>query len=118
MTSTEVPTVAGQFDDAEDVQQIQSVDRGQHAYIDTHDFEEVGLDLDDLDLEDDEEDEEYDDNRVEDEDWENAERGVYPLMESLDPIANVHCQTSPNSIIVFDNMSLSALGTHKERLLL
>ncbi|PPQ65405.1 hypothetical protein CVT26_000030 [Gymnopilus dilepis] len=74
MTSTEVPTVASQFDDAEDVQQIQNVDRGEHAYIDTHDFEDVGLDLDDLDLEDDEEDEEYDDNRVEDEDWENAER--------------------------------------------
>lgn len=79
MTSTETPIVAGQFDDPEGNQQIQNIDRGDHAYIDTHDFEEGGLDLEEEDEDEDEDysDDEYDDNRVEDEDWENAERGVY-----------------------------------------
>ncbi|KAF8903135.1 RIO1 family-domain-containing protein [Gymnopilus junonius] len=73
MTSTETPIVTGQFEDAEDDQQIH-INRGGHAYIDTHDFEVDGLDLEELNDEEEYDDNEYDDNRVEDEDWEHAER--------------------------------------------
>lgn len=67
----------GQFDDAQELPTTLSVDpRAGHPYIDT-----AGYDSDDLPLPEesdyeDEIDEEYDENRVEDEDWEVVEGGL------------------------------------------
>lgn len=78
MTSLVAPVEPGQFDDAPELQQNeQTLNREGGAYIDTYDFE----DDEDLDEDDDEDFEEdlddtYNDNRVEDEDWEIAERGM------------------------------------------
>ncbi|KAG6897642.1 hypothetical protein C0992_012621 [Termitomyces sp. T32_za158] len=74
MASTVEP---GQFDDAEDDGNVRNEDpRAHYTFIDT-----VGYDSEDLEWPEDsdpDEDEidEYDNNRVEDEDWEIAERGV------------------------------------------
>ncbi|KAF8964401.1 RIO1 family-domain-containing protein [Flammula alnicola] len=70
------PIVAGQFEDAPEGPQLQQITREGNAYIDTYvltndDWPETSEDEDE---EEDEIDDTYDDNRVEDEDWENAER--------------------------------------------
>ena len=71
--------IDGQFEDApEGLQGL----RTSHAYIDTYDpkIDNDPLDWSDSSTEEyksEEIDETYDDNRVEDEDWENAERGNY-----------------------------------------
>ncbi|KAH9480406.1 Serine/threonine-protein kinase rio1 [Psilocybe cubensis] len=76
MTSLTPPIVPGQFDDAEEGNE--PTNREGQAYIDTYDpaTEAHVLDWPDTEDEDeiDDEDDEYYDNRVEDEDWENAER--------------------------------------------
>ncbi|KDR82805.1 hypothetical protein GALMADRAFT_238357 [Galerina marginata CBS 339.88] len=79
MTSTTEPIVVGQFDDADDAGLAHEINREGHPYIDTYDPTKDGEDLDwseqeDEDVDEDDLDEPYDDNRVEDEDWENAER--------------------------------------------
>ncbi|TFK40806.1 RIO1 family-domain-containing protein [Crucibulum laeve] len=80
MASIATPIGAGQFDDATGAAPIQQVEtREGQAYIDTYD---PNNDQDDLEWPDtpdededyDEIDDNYDDNRVEDEDWEVAER--------------------------------------------
>ncbi|KAG6909127.1 hypothetical protein DXG01_001879 [Tephrocybe rancida] len=72
MASTVEP---GQFDDAVDDSTIQALDpRAQHSFIDTkYDSDELAW-LEESDYDENEVDEEYDDSRVEDEDWEVAER--------------------------------------------
>ena len=79
MAAITVPTPIdeGQFDDAPEGFQDA---RTPHAYIDTYDPEKDNdrLDWSDSSKDDynsEEIDETYDDNKVEDEDWENAERG-------------------------------------------
>ena len=64
----------GQFDDAPETDA-----RANHTYIDTHpaDLDESLLEYSEQEDDDDDEiDEAYDDNRVEDEDWEIADRGI------------------------------------------
>ncbi|KAJ3502889.1 hypothetical protein NLJ89_g8686 [Agrocybe chaxingu] len=76
MASIAAPIVPGQFDDADELN-IRGVSREGHAYIDTYDPTNDPNVLHWSEEEDDEEDEidgDYDDSRVEDEDWENAER--------------------------------------------
>ncbi|KAF9463057.1 RIO1 family-domain-containing protein [Collybia nuda] len=71
MTST---IEAGQFDDApERLSNVQADIRTGHPYIDTSTYDSDGLSLTDESECEDEIDEEYDENRVEDEDWEVAE---------------------------------------------
>ncbi|KIM43220.1 hypothetical protein M413DRAFT_398647 [Hebeloma cylindrosporum] len=77
MASIIPPIAPGQFDDAEE--NAQQVSRQSNAYIDAYEpaNDAVGsdwLELSEDEDEDDDIDEEYNDNRVEDEDWENAER--------------------------------------------
>jgi len=77
MASIMSPIAPGQFDDAEE--DFQHRTREINAYIDTYEpaNDEIGLDSPQSSEEDEDDiDEEYDDNRVEDEDWENAERGA------------------------------------------
>ncbi|KAG6820716.1 hypothetical protein H0H93_012769 [Arthromyces matolae] len=66
----------GQFDDAEDDTHIQAPQdpREQHAFIDTTAYDTDEFQLPDDSESDYDEDEQYEDNRVEDEDWEIAER--------------------------------------------
>ncbi|KAF8798965.1 RIO1-domain-containing protein [Phlegmacium glaucopus] len=77
MAAIIVPTpIDGQFDDAPEVLQDARI---HHAYIDTYDPENdkdrlEWSDSTEDEAESEEIDETYDDNRVEDEDWENAER--------------------------------------------
>lgn len=68
----------GQFDDAPAQRQHeQSIHREAGAYIDTYDFDEDEESQNEEDEDyDDEIDDGYDDNRIEDEDWEIAERGM------------------------------------------
>ncbi|KXN88075.1 Serine/threonine-protein kinase rio1 [Leucoagaricus sp. SymC.cos] len=77
MASFAVPIEPGQFDDAPEIQQNERpLNREGGAYIDNYNFDEGDYD-DDEDDEDDLEDEiddTYDNSRVEDEDWEVAER--------------------------------------------
>lgn len=64
----------GQFDDAPE-----SDARASHTYIDTHppELDESLLEYSEQEDDDDDEiDDTYDDNRVEDEDWEIADRGI------------------------------------------
>ena len=64
----------GQFDDA-----LETDARANHTYIDTHppDLDESLLEYTEQEDDDDDEiDDAYDDNRVEDEDWEIADRGI------------------------------------------
>lgn len=76
----------GQFDDAPEGQQgEQTLHREGNAYIDTFDLsgDEDSEDEPDGDSDDDDMDGTYDDeNRVEDEDWEIAERGTYAFLLS------------------------------------
>lgn len=74
MTIASAPIDDGQFEDAPI--SLHGI-RAPHAYIDTYDPKNDNDDLDWSDSSKDEEeiDETYDDNRVEDEDWENVERG-------------------------------------------
>ncbi|KAF8073712.1 RIO1-domain-containing protein [Lyophyllum atratum] len=67
---------AGQFDDAEESTSTPVLDpRLEHSYIDTTSYDSDELPLPEVsDYDEDDIDEEYDDNRVEDEDWEIAER--------------------------------------------
>lgn len=105
------PIDPGQFDDAED--DVQPAPRESNAYIDICEpaNDEVGSDWIESSQDEDEDDidEEYDDSRVEDEDWENAERGslLYVCSRCFPP--KVHRQISQNSTIACDNMSLCAL---------
>jgi len=82
MASIIPPIDPGQFDDAEE--NVQQVPRESDAYIDIYEptNDEVGLDWIESSQDEDEDDidEEYDDSRVEDEDWENAERGPLPYV--------------------------------------
>ncbi|PPQ91448.1 hypothetical protein CVT25_014147 [Psilocybe cyanescens] len=75
MTSISPPIVAGQFDDADDG--TAAINREGQPYIDTYNPATESQILDWPDTEDEEDEDEEDkfyDNRVEDEDWENAER--------------------------------------------
>lgn len=113
MASIIPPIAPGQFDDAEE--NIQQVPRESNAYIDIYEpaNDEVGLDWVESSEDEDEDDidEEYDDSRVEDEDWENAERGTLPYIFSRCFAPKVHRQISQNSTIAYDNMSRCALET-------
>ena len=115
----------GQFDDApENLQDA----RTPHAYIDTYDSKNDNDDLDWSDsskdeYESEEIDETYDDNRVEDEDWENAERGkllstffflFYYYYQVACPNKKSIFKISQNNIITFDNMSPCAQAMLKE----
>jgi RIO kinase 1 len=87
MTIASTPIDDGQFEDAP--VSLHGI-RTPHAYIDTYDPKSDNDDLNWSDSSKDEEeiDETYDDNRVEDEDWENAERGRFyfqKLFPSLFP---------------------------------
>lgn len=76
MASILSPVEHGQFDDAPEQHHIEnSVNRGAGAYIDTHEFDE-DEDVEDEDSDSDEIDETWEEDRVEDEDWEVAERGI------------------------------------------
>jgi hypothetical protein len=96
----------GQFEDApEDLQDM----RTPHAYIDTFDPNNDNndhLDWSDSSKDENDSDEIYDDNRVEDEDWENAERGNhFQKYPSLFPDKIKSIKISQNNIIAFDSMS-------------
>lgn len=67
----------GQFDDPQEAPATGTVDsRSDHTFIDTSGYDSEDLPLpEESDYEDDL-DEEYDENRVEDEDWEVAEGGM------------------------------------------
>ncbi|CAA7261589.1 unnamed protein product [Cyclocybe aegerita] len=76
MASIASPIVPSQFDDADETN-TREVSREGRAYIDTYDPEDDPNILEwseDEDEDEDENNDEYDDSRVEDEDWENAER--------------------------------------------
>ena len=71
----------GQFDDS---QIPQPGGRGEHPYIDTSSYDSDDIPLpEDPDDGEDSLDDEYDDNRVDDEDWEVAERGMHFLIRSF-----------------------------------
>jgi len=86
------------------------------AYIDTYNFDdhEESDDDDDVDEEDDLYDEYHDSNRVEDEDWEVAERGR-PLVLLYSTNAQLKRKISRSSIIVYANTSKFGLGVSKAR---
>lgn len=81
MASIAVPVDTGQFDDAPEQPQVTQLTREGNTYIDTYvpANDETTLhwtsEDEDEDYEDGSEDD-YSDNRVDDEDWENAERGT------------------------------------------
>jgi hypothetical protein len=111
MASIIPPIAPGQFDDAEE-----NVLREGNAYVDTYEppNDEVGLDWLESEGEDEDDiDEEYEDSRVEDEDWENAERGMSLSVCSKCFPPNVHRQISQNSTTACVNMSLCALEMPK-----
>lgn len=91
MVSIAAPIDIGQFDDAPEGSQITQITREGNAYIDTYipasdqkpEWPETSED------EDDNESEEYYD-RVEDEDWENAERGAYYDISSFMHPSKIH----------------------------
>lgn len=67
----------GQFDDAQEIPTIGNADpRAGHPYIDTANYDSDDLPLPEESDYEDEVDEEYDENRVEDEDWEVVEGGL------------------------------------------
>lgn len=69
--------VSGQFDDAVEGPQPIEDSRQDCGYIDTVDPKDLEWSEEESDENEDYElDDDYDDNRVEDEDWENAERGM------------------------------------------
>lgn len=76
MASLPSPIEPGQFDDAPEQQPLERiVNRGAGGYIDTHDFDgDEGDEDEDSDYY--EIDDTYEEDRVEDEDWEVAERGI------------------------------------------
>jgi len=84
------------------------------AYIDTYNFNDDEESDDDVDEEDDLYDEYYDDNRVEDEDWEVAERGR-PLILLYPTSAQLKRKTLRSSIIVYVNISKFGQGVSKAR---
>lgn len=94
MASIVEPVDAGQFDDAPEQPQTHQITREGNAYIDTYvpANDEATLDWPETseDEAEDESDEEYFENRVEDEDWENAERGTYWGILSLILPSKVH----------------------------
>jgi RIO kinase 1 len=80
MASILGPVEHGQFDDAPEQHQLENmVNRGAGAYIDTHEFDE-DEDEEDGDSDYYEIDDTYEEDRVEDEDWEVAERGIFNLL--------------------------------------
>lgn len=115
-TENHLDIVHGQFDDAlENVEQHDPRQGGR--YIDDHqllewsepsDDEDGGDDIDQLSGDD------FEDDRVEDEDWEIAERGESAL--DRPPVLTGEwclCQISQNSTIDFASTSLSVAGTSK-----
>jgi len=78
----------GQFDDApEDTVPLQDT-RPDHAYIDTIDANDLDIDEEGEDIDEEDDSDYYDESyetRVEDEDWENAERGL--------PYSYAYCST-------------------------
>jgi len=107
---------ARQLADVSEVQisEFQS-NRESGAYIDTYDFDgHEGSDDDDVDEEDDLYDVDHDNNRVEDEDWEVAERGR-PLILLYPTSAQLKRKISRSSIIVYVNTSKFGLGVSKAR---
>jgi len=104
----------GQFDDAPDSATAPHTHfRGDYPYIDslTHDSD----DSEDSDYDEDSLDDEYDTNRVEDEDWEIAERGTHFFIQVLVKL-NAMPKISQSNIIAFDSMSQCGLETHRDRL--
>lgn len=73
----------GQFDDAVVTSNFDS--RAGHPYIDTSSYDSDDLPLPEDSEYDDDIDEEYDENRVEDEDWEVAEGGAISIIKSHHP---------------------------------
>ncbi len=94
MASIAKPVDDGQFDDAPEQSQTRQITREGNAYIDTYEpaNDEATLEWPETseDEAEDESDEEYSDNRVEDEDWENAERGTFYGILSLMLPSKVH----------------------------
>jgi len=90
--------------------------REGNAYIDTYNFDdhEESDDDDDVDEEDDLYDEYHDNNRVEDEDWEVAERGR-PLILLYPTSIQLKRKILRSSIIVYVNTSKFGLGVSKAR---
>lgn len=77
MASLVAPVEPGQFDDAPEPHIEQHINRDSGAYIDTYNFNDgEDHDIGEDSNEEDEIDDAYDDNRIEDEDWEVAERGM------------------------------------------
>lgn len=84
MASTQPTSEEGQFSDAE-VKQDQEITRAGFNYIDTSESDDnlYTPPLSESDEGDLDSDYVYDDARVEDEDWEIAEKGVLPSMRFL-----------------------------------
>jgi len=110
---------ARQLADVSEVQisEFQS-NRESSAYIDTYNFDDHegsdDDDDDDVDEEDDLYDVDHDNNCVEDEDWEVAERGR-PLILLYPTSAQLKRKISRSSIIVYVNTSKFGLGVSKAR---
>lgn len=107
----------GQFDDAPDSAATPHDDfRGEHPYIDTSSYDSDDLPLpEDSDDGEDSLDDEYDTNRVEDEDWEIAERGAHYFINIILQLNAVR-KISQSNIIAFDSMSQYGLKTLRDRL--
>ena len=106
---------ARQLADVSEVQisEFQS-NRESSAYIDTYNFDDHEGSDDDVDEEDDFYDVDHDNNRVEDEDWEVAERGR-PLILLYPKSAQLKRKISRSSITVYVNTSKFGLGVSKAR---
>jgi len=104
----------GQFDDTPEAQAPTQINlRSGHLYIDNSDSEpdhwSESAEEDDSEI-----DEAYDNNQVEDEDWEIAEGGPFgPLISRTSKAEHMVLQTSPNSITAFDSMSRSVQETRR-----
>jgi len=106
---------ARQLADVSEVQisEFQS-NRESSTYIDTYNFDDHEGSDDDVDEEDDFYDVDHDNNRVEDEDWEVAERGR-PLILLYPKSAQLKRKISRSSITVYVNTSKFGLGVSKAR---
>lgn len=103
--------VEGQFDDTlEEIRREKDPRRVGHYVDDASQWsmpsDDDGEDIEELSGDD------FEDNRVEDEDWENAERGKYHRVFSA-AMCNDDIQTSRNSTTAYASTSPSARARHK-----
>lgn len=112
-TESPLDIVPGQFNDAVEDAEQHDPRHGGH-YIDDAQLLEWSEPSDDDDI-DQLSGDDFEDDRVEDEDWEIAERGTSVVVRpSVRPdVQSVHIQISQSSTIVFVSMSLSVVGTSK-----